>query len=375
MYEIKFANLVMEGVGTPLKKKQCCGCEACCNICPADAIKMAEDREGFFYPKIDKQKCTGCNLCQKVCPMQEKRVHRAEKELFWGARACSDPIRFSSSSGGIFPLLALAVLEQGGVVYGACLEKGGFVRHIAAADKEQLVLLQKSKYVQSEIGFCFREIKGHLKNGRQVLFSGTPCQCRGLLLYLERSYENLLTVDLICNGVPSPGIWKKYSAYLSKCCGGPVETFSFRDKRNCDRGHTTSFVAGGNEHSCQSYDDLYCRLYFQNKITRPSCHACPFCTPDRESDLTIGDFWGIEKFRPEFEDGMGSSLVIIHSKKGEAAWDSISYQLKAFLCDRDDALQPEQPRLRFPAKPFRRRWIGMILYRLLPFRVWIKLRW
>lgn len=332
---------------------------------------MKEDKEGFLYPEIDKSKCIDCKLCDKVCPINDSGTGDNAGERFFGARAMEDDIRFKSSSGGVFSLLAESVLKDNGIVFGACMDEDFKVKHTYIASIDDIDKLRRTKYVQSEIGNSFSEVKAFLEEGKRVLFVGTPCQCRGLQLYLSRDYDNLLLADLICYGAPSPAIWRKYISYLKLRYGAKPDEFSFRDKRNHDHAHTVVCKIAGKEHCWSINHDPYSKRYFRNEIIRPSCHSCKFCTPFRKSNLTLGDFWGIEKCKPELDDGMGASLVILHNEKGKAAFENILDRLIHFECTCEDALQP---RLCSPTEPSPNRRREMLLYRTLPFTVWIRKR-
>ena len=357
------------------EKSRCCGCGACMDSCPFVAIWMKEDGEGFLYPQIDVEKCTDCGRCREVCPIgkaigvdgeygkQGKQSDNGgQGRVFLGVRAKEDKIRFESSSGGVFPVLAEYVLSKGGVVFGAVMEKGGRVVHRDIHSASELAAMQKTKYVQSDLKGCFRKVKRYLEEGRRVLFSGTPCQCQAVKLYIGNEAENLLLADLVCYGVPSPGIWKKYVRELEKKYGGVFAGFSFRDKRKKDNGHTMALQIREKEYTWPMNQDAYCRLYFRNAILRPSCHFCDFCRPERESDLTMGDFWGIEKVRPDMDDGMGTSLVILHSEKARKVWEEIKEAFHYFQCGREDILQP---RLCRPTPVSGRRKYFMMLNRFL----------
>lgn len=213
-------------------KKECCGCGACQQICPKKCIIMEEDLDGFLYPTINTEKCVNCKVCQKVCPILKKKQTETKCTSIAYAAYCNDAlVRANSSSGGVFTLLALKVLEQGGVVFGAAMtEDGTRVHHISINSPENIELLQGSKYVQSQIGNCFKEAKNYLDCGQKVLFSGTPCEIEGLKSFLRKEYSNLVCVDVICHGCPSPNVWKKYIADIKSKVSFKVEKISFRNK-------------------------------------------------------------------------------------------------------------------------------------------------
>lgn len=362
------------------RKEMCCGCGACADACHACAIKMIEDHEGFFYPQVDREKCTNCGRCRQVCPVNKQdfaknsdrdvEVQKEPSNQYFGVQAKESEIRYSSSSGGIFPLLAHYVLTRQGVVYGAGYDGNMKVVHQEVHSLEELVQIKRTKYVQSSLNGIYKRIEWQLKQGQWVLFCGTPCQAEALRLFLGSAYERLLLMDLVCYGVPSPGLWQDYVKYLEHRHGGMMTDFSFRDKRNKDNGHMRSFLIDDTEYVESLYSDLYCKLYFGNYILRPACHACQFCTTRRNSDLTIGDFWGIEHVRSDVDDGMGTSLVILHTAKVKKIWEEIKTHTDWFACEKEQALQP---RLQSPTEAAKGRRLFMAAYRALPFSFLIKL--
>lgn len=362
------------------EKNNCTGCGACVNVCAGGYIFMRQDISGFLYPVIDTGKCTGCGKCRQICPQNVlKKAGISEsvnteagipedRNIYLGVHTLDKGVRMESSSGGAFSAFAEEILARGGAVCAASLCEDMVVRHIIAEKSEDLFKLRKTKYVQSETGMVFRDIRGILKeieNGsgkpREVLFVGTPCQCMGLRGFLGKEYSNLYTAALVCYGVPSPKVFSNYIKFLGKKKGGMVTSFFFRDKRNHDNGHTVSYSVcekgGANigdtssktvEYSHSLYEDAYSKLYFRNHIIRPSCFGCSYAGPDRETDITLGDFWGIEKVNREFDDGDGTSLVILHSENGKKLWERVKSKTNYFECQREDVLQP---RLRGPVAP------------------------
>ena len=316
-------------------KETCSGCGACAEICPEGAIHMFQDREGFAYPEIEKSACTGCGRCRVVCPLKRNGAGKCHNAYF-GAQAKKKQLRYSGSSGGIFPILAQYVIERGGIVYGAGYDCNMNVVHRGAENCEQLEEIKRTKYVQSNMKGIYRSIEENLIRNRWVLFCGTPCQAQALMLFLNKKYETLIVVDLVCYGVPSPGIWKKYVKYLEHKHSGKMTDFCFRDKRNEDNGHMRSYWINGTEYVASIYQDIYCKLYFRNYMLRPSCYRCSFCTINRNSDFTIGDFWGIEHVRPDLDDGMGTSLVIVHSDLARKIWNELREETCWFACERKD---------------------------------------
>lgn len=345
------------------EKERCCGCGACADICPEGAVRMVQDREGFYYPEVDRSVCMECERCRWVCPMRTRKSVETDN-LYFGAQAKRGEIRYASSSGGIFTILSQFVIEQGGSVYGAGYRENMEVAHREAKDGEQLEGIKKTKYVQSDLQGIYVRIERELREGRWVLFCGTPCQAQALAQFLNRIYEKLILVDLVCYGVPSPGVWKDYVDYLEKRHGGKMTDFAFRDKRNADNGHTCSYRIEKKEYAEPINRNIFCRMYFKNYILRPACHSCRFCTVNRNSDFTIGDFWGIEQVRPDMDDGMGTSVVIVHTDQGKKIWNEVREELRWFACEEQDILQP---RLRTPTPQAKGRKIFWLLYGRVPF--------
>lgn len=351
------------------KKKNCCGCGACVDCCPEKAIRMIQDREGFYYPRTDKTVCKNCGKCVHVCPLKEQKWIECDN-LYLGVQVKDDRIRYSSSSGGVFSVLSDYVLQKQGVVYGAAYDDHMKVVHKAVEERAKLEQIKGTKYVQSDMTGIYRSIERNLKEGRWVLFCGTPCQAQALMLYLRRTYDRLIIVDLVCYGVPSPGVWRDYVSCLEGWHSGTMSMFSFRDKRNKDNGHMCSYVVEGKEYAVSLHDDFFCKIYFRNRMLRPSCHVCTFCTVNRKSDFTIGDFWGLEGCKPEWDDGMGTSMVMLHTDKAKNIWDEIRQKTRWFVCMKEDLMQP---RLLMPTAAAGSRWRFFMLYRIVPFSIMVKL--
>ena len=322
-------------------KDKCVGCSACESACPKSAISMESDKNtGFAYPIVNNDLCVDCNLCKTVCPVLNSKENSAEKQAYAMYSKDSD-LRENSSSGGIFSLLAETVLRDNGVVYGVAMSQDCFsAEHISVENYEELKKLRGSKYLQSNINNSFLKIKEYLENGRNVLFSGTPCQVAGLKTFLEKEYENLLTVDFICHGVPSPLVWRKYIKYLKEINGADLSEVSFRSKKNGWGTNSLSFKFNdGTELLNYQRDDLYMKGFISDLYLRSSCFNCKFKDKGYVSDVTIADFWGIEKIKPEWNDDRGISLVVSNSDKGRNILNLIKEKTVCEIVSFDDAFR------------------------------------
>lgn len=297
-----------------VEKEKCNGCHACYHACPAHAISMQPDAEGFLYPRINADICIDCGKCDRACPMQNPPEINPFEDA-WACYAKDDTEHHTSCSGGAFAVLARQILLHGGIVAGAAFAPEQDVRHIMIDSPDELWQLKGTKYVQSTVGDCFGQIQKRLKRGQQVLFSGTPCQVAGLKTFLQRDYDNLLTIDLICHGVPSPGIWKRYLRELAD--GEPVVYAAFRNKSKGTDTVTLDYRTSSGRLIQETYSDSpYIKGFIQNLFVRPSCFRCRFKGTKRCSDITIGDFWGAKEYHPEMVNPDGVSAMIIHSAKG-----------------------------------------------------------
>ena len=296
-------------------KQNCTGCSACANICPRGCIKMTADEEGFLYPVVNEEMCMDCGLCENVCPMLHK-PQQHELLAVYGAKNNDDAVRFTSSSGGMFTLFAEEILQQGGVVVGAALDEQLNVQHVLVDSIADLPKLRGSKYVQSKIGRIYSEVRQILRAGRRVLFSGTPCQIAGLKKYLVKPSENLLTVDVVCHGVPSPKVYQKHLRELAQEAGEPVVQVKFRDKAKGWKQGETLFFTEHLRFGASKRQETYMRLFLNNISIRPSCGECAFNNKRSLADITIADYWGIDKQFPEFDDDKGVTLVLVNSAAG-----------------------------------------------------------
>ena len=344
------------------KKQDCCGCESCAQACPKRCISMREDAEGFLYPEVDRDLCVDCHLCERVCPVLNQGEERKPLRSY-AAKNKDEEIRRRSSSGGIFTLLAERVIDEDGVVFGARFDERWNVVHGYTETREGLAAFRGSKYVQSQLGDSYRQAESFLKSGRKVLFSGTPCQIAGLRLFLRKEYDNLLTVDFICHGVPSPGVWREYLreeivrqrigknsvlSHPNRVQGDiRVENISFRDKRLGWKKFSfalTLSVPGGHGANntvllSEPLDkNIYLRGFLSDLYLRPSCYTCPAKCMKSGSDVTIGDFWGIKRVYPSFDDDKGVSVLLIHTD--HVFVNSLLSSMEARECTYEEVCQP-----------------------------------
>ena len=278
---------------------------------------MIENNEGFLYPKVDSDKCIECGLCEKVCPaISPVKLNNSECKAF-AAINNNEAIRMESSSGGVFTAIAEKILQTGGKVFGAKFsEDFKSVIHSWTDNLDGLKDFRGSKYLQSNIHESFKECERFLKAGEKVLYSGTPCQIQGLKNYLRKEYDNLLTIDFICHGVPSPLLWKKYVEYRETIAASKVVKASFR-RKNCGWKKFSLFLGFANdtEYSKISDKDSYMQMFLKNMCLRKACYDCPAKGLERVSDVTVADFWGIQNEYPDFDDDKGTSLIIVHNLK------------------------------------------------------------
>lgn len=312
-----------------VKKENCCGCHACYNICPKFAIKMVADKEGFLYPRVLAEKCVNCGKCLDICPsVTQLPLNSGNKAYACYARNHEEHL--SSSSGGIFSVLARKFLDEKGIIFGASFNEKMEVEHLGITKIEDLFKLKGTKYVQSRIGTSYICVREALLKGKKVLFSGTPCQVAGLKAYLDQEYDNLLCIDLICHGVPSPAVWERY---LNECFGEDnVKAMQFRNKRKGISNVTLEYTLKSGDVIREAYhESLYIKGFIGNFYTRPSCFQCKFKGIERCSDITIGDFWSVKEFHSKMDDSYGVSGIIVHTTKGERWLETVKDQL--ILCD------------------------------------------
>ena len=345
-----------------VEKNYCCGCESCVQSCPKQCISLNEDEEGFLYPKVDTELCINCGLCEKVCPVINQGKEREPLESY-AAKNPDETVRITSSSGGVFTALAANVISNNGVVFGASFNDQWEVTHTYAESIEDCNKFRGSKYVQSRIGNSYKDVETFLKANRFVLFSGTPCQIAGLKLYLKKDYDNLLTVDFVCHGVPSPGMFRWYLLekiqkvaqmgdgknsvsfrpihsipkrnVLDSVENVEIEGISFRDKTKGWKKYSFALdlakaTADGEKNTVLlSYTldkNPFLKGFLRDLYLRPSCYHCPTKNLKSGSDITIADYWGINKVMPELDDDKGINAVIINTEKGRLFFKDIEVE-------------------------------------------------
>ena len=293
-------------------KSKCCGCSACMNKCPKDAITMVEDEYGFKYPQVDMEKCINCGLCEKVCPYNNEYDKKQvfEKSIAYGGWNTDENIRAISTSGGVFTSIAKYIIEKNGVVCGAIYDKELNVVHDIVDNLDDLKKMNGSKYVQSDMKDNFRKIKEKLEKGVYVLFSGTPCQVSGLNSFLGKEYDNLYTCDIVCHGVPSPKVFEKYKKELEKENNSKLVNLNFRDKVSGWQGYSLSTKFDNNKSfSINAQKTSYMKAFLSDIDLRESCPTCKFAKLPRYADFTLGDFWGVDESYPDLNpDNKGTSL-------------------------------------------------------------------
>ena len=303
-----------------VSKVFCTGCGCCCNICPKGAISMISDNNGFKYPVIDHEKCINCGLCKKRCPIflgKNKTLNEC-----YAAYNTDDHVLMSSSSGGIFYQLASLVLEDNGIVIGAAFDNNQKLVHTIATNKNDMLKLMGSKYLQSDLKKIYKIIKETLTN-KKVLFVGTPCQVAGLKSYIGSENPNLICVDLICHGVPSIKLFEKYVEELQISNSDVLNKYNFRDKSTGWDNYSVSIKFGNSSKKELSTNNSYMKLYLSNLALRESCYNCNFKLGNKYSDITLGDYWGIQNFHKDMYNKKGVSAVIINTKKGAEVFDKI----------------------------------------------------
>ena len=318
-------------------REQCCGCEACAQKCPQQCISLKGDKEGFLYPSINQKKCIECGLCVSVCPFHNSFAPKNPQNAF-AAINRNENIRRDSSSGGVFSALANSVLVDGGVVFGAMFDENWNVVHGFIEKNDELSKLRGSKYVQSRIGKCYEVAERFLKDNRRVLFSGTPCQIAALKKFLGKDYDKLITVDFICHGVPSPKLWRWYFDLVKK--RGSIVSINFRNKDNGWKRYNFAVDYVQNNVSIRAFhrEDPYMIAFLDDMSLRPSCNNCQAKAGRSQSDITLADFWNVDKVVDGIDDDKGVSLLLGNTANGVMLLESVQ-DLECHEVDFANAIQ------------------------------------
>ena len=311
-----------------IDKNLCTGCTSCMNICPKGAIDMIEDNDGFKYPVIDKSKCINCGLCKRTCPVLNTTNNNSINKCYVGY-AKDESIRFNSSSGGIFSVIANFILKNNGIVIGVSFDDNK-LKHIAITENKDLSKLRGSKYLQSGLDNMFSYIKENIKD-RKILFVGTPCQVAGLKSFMKREYDNLICIDLFCHGVPSPKLFNKYITELEKD-NGKVLNYNFRDNSTGWDNYSNTWEYKDKKVSQLRIDNDYMKLFLSDIALRESCFNCNFKLGNKYSDITLGDFWGVKNYYPDMYNNSGVSAIIVNTDKGINIFNDISNNVKFKEC-------------------------------------------
>lgn len=319
-------------IKTFIPVEKCSSCGACFNVCPRSAISLQLDKEGFYRPIVDKEKCIKCGLCERSCPWKHHVTNPNGAEISprtIAAYAHDEKIRMQSSSGGLFTIMAECILEQGGVVVGVAQQEKDCFKHIIVESKDKLDLLRGSKYVQANVGLIYQNVRNLLKKGRKVLFSGTPCQIAALYSFLGNTvYSNLYTLDIVCHGVPSMNVFRKYLHELECLKKANLKRTFFRDKISgwTDYSLKHEFEFGKTLYVRNS-KSAYLRLFVNKICLNSSCEDCHYRKLPRIADITLGDFWGVKRFHSQMDDNKGTSVVLLNNSHGESLFNLIKEKL------------------------------------------------
>lgn len=332
------------------QKQNCYGCMACVNVCPTKAIETYSDEEGFLYPMVQEEQCIHCNRCRKVCPIT-KEIETIDDfdQRIYAVKHLEENLRIKSTSGGMFLALSDAILELGGIVYGAILEDNLTVVHARATNKEERDRMIGSKYVQSDLSEIYSWLDADLKHNSTILFTGTPCQIAAIKAYSKgRDTSRLFLCDIVCHGVASPRMWKEYIAFQEKKKKSKLTYHYFRTKMNGWHSMTSKNVyENGKEDHESLRSQLHMNLFLSDLMLRPCCYTCKYSSMKRGSDITLGDYWGVEKSLPSFDDNQGISLVLVNTLKGNELFQKVVNKLKyiernASDCQQRNLMEPSK---------------------------------
>ncbi|SCN26551.1 Periplasmic [Fe] hydrogenase large subunit [Clostridium sp. N3C] len=340
-------------------KTKCCGCRACEQKCPNKCITMIEDNEGFFYPYVNEEKCIKCEVCIKHCPQLNNTIfdNQLKNPEVYAAKIKKENILMKSSSGGMFSAIAERVIDKGGVVFGCAFDENLIAQHIAVQNKDDLKLLRGSKYVASNLNNTYIQARNYLESGKIVFYTGLPCHIAGLKGFLGKTYDNLITADLICHGTPSQKLFSKYIKWIEKKYSkkafskvnnnledANVYSYDFRNKETKGWRCGNNKIVFGNARKTIvirpiSLIDPYFSSFLTSKTYRPSCYSCKYACETREGDFTFADYWGIELFHPEFYSPKGVSLLLINTQKGKSFFKEFKDDIDYILSDIKYAIQ------------------------------------
>lgn len=307
-------------------KKQCCGCTACESVCPQKCIAMIEDSEGFIYPSVNGDLCVNCGLCDKVCPMHIEYDDSAIPETVV-ARDARTNVLANGTSGSIFTSIMEYILNNKGVIYGVIVDENGVVKHIrvGSIDDEKMSKIPNSKYCRSDIRGIYRQIKQDLVDGKLVCFSGSPCQASGLKSFLMKDYDNLIVIDVICRGTPSPLFWKKFFEYIENKYKSRIKNVRFRNKTYGYHSGTMKIeFEDGKTHYSSARANYYLRAFFADLVSRPSCYDCHFKHIQHSADLTLYDSWHAAELTGLTDDDKGYTNIIVQTQKGRDLLKNLS---------------------------------------------------
>lgn len=328
-------------------EEMCCGCRACEQVCPTSALKLQINEEGFLYPVLAKNLCINCKLCDKVCPVMN-RPEGGKVLSIYAVQHKNRNILCSSSSGGVFRLIADYVIDKGGYVVGCKFDEKNKAVLELTNKKQDLTAMQGSKYVSSDSRDIYTKVKKLLDQGKLVLFTGAPCQCAGLKNFLQKIYDNLITADFVCHGMPSQSMLDTYISALSKRAKN-ISEIKFRDKEKKGWGLAFSYKYGNKKKTHIGLTDPYIFGFTRGFFNRFSCYSCNFRGEDRFTDFTFCDFWGINKFIPELDSKKGVSAVSINSERAESVRRDILHKA-LWITARAEDVAIENPSLLYKDK-------------------------